>query len=90
MVENYPILKQKADALFWYFETYLFKNTGNYPRKTNLVLEFAEFISQASFEELNSYVPFSSVSEFSDLKKLINNGIDAWLDDSSLKTLFMT
>jgi len=81
-------LKAKADTLFWIFEAELFKNTGNYPRQTNLVLEFADFIEQASQEDLARYIPLSSKKEYLRLKQMIMQGIDLWLDPGDLKTLF--
>ena len=82
-------LKLKADILFWYFEQNLFQNSGNYPRKTNLVLEFADFISNATQQDLECCVTFESKVEFLALKKLIDQGIDAWLDSDSIKTLLL-
>lgn len=82
-------LKDKADCLFWIFEESLFQNKGNYPRRTNLVLEFAEFISNSTQEDLEKYVSFASKEEFQLFKKMINDGIDMWLDDGTLKTLFL-
>ena len=83
-------LKHKADYLFWIFEENFFQNTGNYPRKTNLVLEFSDFIKNATQEDLEKYVSFSSSKEFMRLKKMINKGIDVWLDDGIIKTLFLS
>ena len=81
-------LKLKADKLFWIFEELLFENTGNYPRKTNLVLEFSEFILNANKNDLDMYVDFAS-EEVEQLKKYVNQGIDAWLDTGDLKTLLI-
>lgn len=83
-------LKLKADILFWTFEKYYFQNVGNYPRKTNLVLEFAEFIEQAEQEDLEQYVSFSSPQEFEELKHIISQGVDAWLDAGDIKTMLIT
>ena len=82
-------LKNKADCLFWIFEETLFQNKGNYPRQTNLVLEFAEFVSHSTQEDLERYIPFSSEEEFRLFKKMISNGVDIWLDAGTLKTLFL-
>jgi hypothetical protein len=54
-----------------------------------LVLEFAEFISNSTQEDLEKYVSFASKEEFQLFKKMINDGIDMWLDDGTLKTLFL-
>lgn len=89
-MSNITHLKQKADFLFSVFEEKFFRNKGNYPRRTNLVLEFSDFIQEASKQDLEQYVAFSSQQEFLELKKLINQGIDAWLDAGDLKTLFIS
>jgi hypothetical protein len=83
-------LKHKADYLFWIFEEFHFQNTGNYPRKTNLVLEFYDFIQNSTKEDLEKYITFSSNDEFLLLKKIINSGIDAWLDAGDVKTLLLS
>ena len=82
-------MKENADKLFWVFEKNFFQNKGNYPRKTNLVLEFADFITHASRDDLSPYITFQSEAEFYNFKKMINNGIDRWLDAGDLKTLFL-
>lgn len=82
-------LKLKADTLFWIFENNFFEDTGNFPRKTNLVLEFADFIANATKEQLECYVSFGSEEEFLHLKNIINQGIDAWLGNGELKTLLL-
>ena len=82
-------LKLKADKLFWIFEEYFFENSGNYPRKTNLVLEFADFIANASREELEKYIKFNSNNEFKQLKFIISQGVDCWLDNGDIKTLLL-
>lgn len=82
-------MKKKADLLFWIFEDKFFKNEGNYPRRTNLVFEFSDFINQSTRESLAPYLTFSSDQEFCDFKQMINNGIDYWLDDGNLKTLLL-
>ncbi len=79
--------KLKADELFWYFENNLFQNTGNYPRNTNLVLEFSNFITELSVDELQSWGKLQSKQEAEALKKMINTGIDIWLSDGRIKTL---
>ncbi len=82
-------LKEKADKLFWIFEEKFFTNQGNYPRKTNLVLEFSEFIENSSQQDLSPYLSFKSEAEFYDFKKMISEGIDHWLDAGDIKTLFL-
>ena len=86
---NMADLKFKADTLFWVFENNFFENRGNFPRKTNLVLEFAAFIDQASQNQLENYVSFVSHEEFKQLKKLISQGIDIWLGNGDIKTLLL-
>jgi len=82
-------LKLKADKLFYIFEDNLFQNNGNYPRRTNLILEFSEYIINASKEELEKYITFNSDEEFLMLKKCINSGIDKWLDNGEIKTMLL-
>ncbi|MBR1605558.1 MAG: hypothetical protein IJ660_05585 [Alphaproteobacteria bacterium] len=83
-------LKHKADILFWIFEAELFQNTGNYPRQTNLVLEFADFIEHSTQEDLEQYITFTSTAEYTHLRQMILQGIDLWLDPGQIKTLFYT
>lgn len=83
-------LKDKANQLFWYFEYALFQNIGNYPRKTNLVLEFYDFVSSSTQNDLEAIIPFSSEEEYLELKKMIMQGIDFWLDAGELKTLLLS
>ena len=88
-MNNIKNLKDKADVLFWIFEKQYFRNTGNYPRQTNLVLEFAEFIQNSSKSDLEQYVHFRNDEEYLALKQIINQGIDLWLDPGTLKTLLL-
>ena len=82
-------LKLKADELFWAFEENLFENKGDYPRKTNLVLEFSDFIEHATKEDLEQYVTFQSDEEVDTLKQIIREGIAFWLSDGDIKTLLI-
>lgn len=83
-------LKSKANRLFWIFESYYFQNIGNYPRKTNLVLEFSDFIQNATQRDLEKFISLSSKDEYLKLKEMINKGIDIWLDAGEIKTLFIS
>ena len=83
-------LKLKANHLFWIFESYYFQNTGNYPRKTNLVLEFSDFIQNATQRDLEKFISLSSEDEYLKLKEMINKGIDIWLDAGEIKTLLIS
>lgn len=83
-------LKLKANQLFWIFETCYFTNTGNYPRKTNLVLEFSDFINSVSQDDLEKLISLSSSAEFLQLKNMINKGIDVWLDAGDIKTMLLS
>lgn len=81
------ILKLKADELFWRFENNYFQNSGNYSRNTNLVLEFSDFITELSSDELQQWGKLQSRQEAETLKEMINKGIDVWLSDGRIKTL---
>lgn len=81
------ILKLKADELFWRFENSCFQNSGNYPRNTNLILEFSDFIAELSSDELQQWGKLQSRQEAETLKEMINTGIDVWLSDGRIKTL---
>lgn len=83
-------LKLKADALFWIFEHTYFQNKGNYPRKTNLVLEFSEFIENSTQQDLEKFISFENTQEYIQLKSMISYGIDAWLAPEDVKTLLIS
>lgn len=79
--------KVRYDNLFWWFENNLFKNEGDYPRKTNLVFEFSDWLEKVDgselAERLGLYADFKDVD---DVENAVNQareemmrGIDNWL-----------
>ena len=79
--------KVRYDNLFWWFENNLFKNEGNYPRATNLVFEFSDWLEKVDgselAERLGLYADFKDVD---DVENAVNQareemmrGIDNWL-----------
>ena len=80
--------KVRYDNLFWWFENNLFKNEGNYPRKTNLVFEFSDWIESMDDDELAERLGlFADFKDVDDACKAANQareemirGIDNWLE----------
>ena len=80
-------IKKRMDNLFWWFENNLFKNEGNYPRETNLVLEFDEWVRKADKDELAERLGFySDYKDPEDAEKRAEqariemlNGVDMWV-----------
>ena len=80
-------LKKKIDTLFYWFEANKFKNEGNYPRATNLVLEFSDYVEK--MDNCNLADSLGLTSDFDDLedaekaaahaRTMIDKGIDNWL-----------
>lgn len=80
--------KEKLDKFFFWFEENKFENKGNYPRRTNLVLEFYDYTETLSDDELAGVLGLDA--DFEDLddaikaaskaREMINNGIDKWLE----------
>ena len=85
---NLNLDRKKIDNLFWWFEENLFKNEGDYPRQTNLVLEFADYVDDASdfelAERLDLYKEYKDDEEALEVVRHIRteilNGIDKWLE----------
>lgn len=80
--------KVRYDNLFWWFENNLFKNEGDYTRKTNLVFEFSDWLEKVDgselAERLGLYADFKDVD---DVENAVNQareemmrGIDNWLE----------
>lgn len=80
--------KVRYDNLFHWFEENEFTNEGNYPRNTNLVFEFDEWISNMDRSELADrlgfYADFKDVDDAEDAASQayeeIKRGIDNWLE----------
>lgn len=77
-------LKEKLDKLFYWFEEHKFKNEGNYPRNTNLVLEFYDWTEQLTDAQLLDaldieYTDKNFVKLSNKIRSVVNNGVDAWL-----------
>ena len=80
--------KEKIDKFFFWFENNKFTNQGDYPRNTNLVLEFYDYTETLSDDELAGVLGLDA--DFKDLddaikaaskaREMINNGIDKWLE----------
>lgn len=80
--------KERYNKLFWWFEENRFQNTGDYPRKTNLVFEFSDYIERIDNQTLAAQLGF--YKDFKDpddaeraagLARLqMSSGIDMWLE----------
>lgn len=79
--------KEKIDKFFWWFEANKFTNQGDYPRATNLVLEFSDYVEK--MDNCNLADSLGLTSDFDDLedaekaaekaREMIDTGIDTWL-----------
>lgn len=79
--------KEKLDKFFFWFEENKFENKGNYPRRTNLVLEFSDYVEK--MDNCNLADSLGLTSDFDDLedaekaaekaREMIDTGIDTWL-----------
>lgn len=80
----------KADQLFAWFEQNKFVNSGVYPRNTNLVFAFADFIDSLSDDKLLEILNFdndilvnnkteASQIEVEHFRSIVKEGIDSWL-----------
>lgn len=80
--------KVRYDNLFWWFENNLFKNEGNYPRATNLVFEFSDWLENVDgselAERLGLYADFKDVDDVENAanqaREEMMRGIDNWLE----------
>lgn len=78
---NKQQLKEKASALFTYFEFSQFNNELSYSRGLNLVLEFCDYVNQLADWELADWLQSSEPQDAVDFRQLINQGADYWLGD---------
>lgn len=79
--------KEKIDKFFSWFENNEFTNQGDYPRATNLVLEFSDYVEKIDNCDLADSLGLTS--DFDDLEDaekaaekarvMIGKGIDTWL-----------
>ena len=80
--------KVRYDNLFHWFENKKFKNDGNYPRTTNLVLEFSAWLDTLDdydlAEELGLFADFNdeddALKAARQAREEITRGIDNWLE----------
>ena len=79
-------MNKKADELFWWFEQNRFENTGLYPRNTNLVFAFADYVDLLSDEEIGTFLAKNNKELATDFRKTIQTGIDKWIK-SNIKTI---
>jgi hypothetical protein len=79
--------KVRYDNLFHWFEENKFTNEGNYPRNTNLVFEFSEWLENVDgselAERLGLYANFKDVDDVENAtnqaREEMMRGIDNWL-----------
>ena len=80
--------KVRYDNLFHWFEENKFTNEGNYPRATNLVFEFADWLEELDDDALAEHLGlFADFKDVDDACKAANqarieilNGVDMWLE----------
>ena len=80
--------KVRYDNLFHWFEENKFTNEGNYPRATNLVFEFSEWLENVDgselAERLGLYADFKDVDDVENAanqaREEMMRGIDNWLE----------
>ena len=78
---NKEIMHKKANELFWWFEQNRFVNLGAYPRNTNLVFAFADYIETLSDNDISEIL--SSTENTKEFRDILNKGIDIWLELNS-------
>lgn len=79
--------EERYNQLFNWFEENRFQNTGDYPRDTNLVLEFQEYIGEIDNETLAGKLGFykdfkdpKSAEKAASLARLqMTSGCDKWM-----------
>ena len=80
--------KVRYDNLFFWFENNKFTNAGNYPRATNLVFEFSDWLEELDDDALAEHLGlFADFKDVDDACKAANqarieilNGVDMWLE----------
>ena len=80
--------KVRYDNLFHWFENNKFTNEGNYPRATNLVLEFSDWLYTLDdydlAEELGLFADFNdeddALKAARQAREELTRGIDNWLE----------
>lgn len=80
--------KERYNKLFWWFEENRFQNTGDYPRITNLVFEFSDYIERIDNQTLAAQLGFykdfkdpDDAEKAASLARLqMSSGIDNWLE----------
>ena len=74
-------MKKTADELFAAFELTKFKNRLSYGYKTNLVLEFCDYVEKLEDWELLEALKSSDSDDAAQFRQMMNKGIDIWLGD---------
>ena len=80
--------KVRYDNLFHWFEENKFTNEGNYPRATNLVFEFNDWLEKVDGSELAERLGlYADIKDVDDVENAVNQareemmrGIDNWLE----------
>ena len=74
-------MKKTADELFAAFELTKFKDQLSYGHKTNLILEFCDYVETLEDWELLEALKSSEPNDAVQFRQMINKGIDIWLGD---------
>lgn len=77
-----------ANEIFWYFEENIFENCGSYPRNTNLIFAFADYMDAMSDDEITQYLKLCDSKDVACFRQIIKDGINAWLK-YNVKTMIL-
>lgn len=73
--------KEKCDNLFTWFEENKFENEGYYPRDTNLVFSFMDYLDNAdNEEEIADKLGLTDDDDLEQVKAEMKKGCITWLN----------
>lgn len=73
--------KEKCDNLFTWFEENKFENEGDYPRDTNLVFSFMDYLDNAdNEEEIADKLGLTDEDNFEQAKAEMLKGCEKWIN----------
>ena len=73
-------INQKISETFTYFEFQKFKNELSYDRRTNLVLEFCDYVESLEDWEILDLLDSEDIGDAIRFRQNVDHGADRWLD----------